>query len=452
MPISFLDSEIYGRFLGAAEMRSLFSDEATIDRWIEFERALAAAQNEYGLLSDEQAGNLEEVLASIKIAPSDLAEATAVVGRPIVPLVERLRQALGSNRDALHKGTATQDVVDTGAVLQIRDGLDLIEDQLREVIKQLTALAREHRATVIAGRTNSLQAAPLTFGFKVASWAGELTRSLQRLRQLRPRVLKIQLAGAIGTLSAMGPQALEIRQTAAARLRLGVEPTSWGSARDAVSEILFVLGLISTGLGRLGAEVGFLVRTEISELSEGAAPGQGVSSSLPQKNNPRCCEFLEALGRIVHSQAGLVYGGAWQQNERHGGAWAIEWHAVPQFFIIASTSLELATQLLDGLQVDEERMRANLFLDGGRLFAEAAAVALAAEVGQVEAKRYLAVAARHAREEKETLRTAAEALLAADGRALPEGWADAFAPETQIGFAPDMVDQACDTIEAQLMK
>jgi 3-carboxy-cis,cis-muconate cycloisomerase len=452
MPLTFLESDIYRQLLGAAKMRAVFSDAAMVRSWIDFERALAVVQCEFGVLTCEQASKLEAVLAEITIAPSDLAEATAFVGRPIVPLIERLRQALGPNKDALHKGAATQDVIDTGAVLQIRDGLNLIEEQLRHVLGLLLTLARDHRATVMAGRTNSMQAAPLTFGFKVVSWAGELARTLQRINELRSRVLKVQLAGPIGTLAAMGPRAMDIRQALAQRLGLGVETASWSSARDAIAETVFALGLISTSLGRVGAEVGFLARTEIGELAESAVLGQGGSSSLPQKNNPRCCEFLEAMGRIVHSQAGLIYGGSWHQNERHGGAWAIEWHTVPQFFILASTSLEMAEQLLVGLDVDAERMRSNLFVDGGRLFAEAAAVSLASQFGQVGAKKYLASAARKAQEQKISLREATEAVLAEEGRNVPDGWSDAFTPEMQIGFAPRMVDMTCEEIEALLRK
>jgi 3-carboxy-cis,cis-muconate cycloisomerase len=211
--------------------------------------------------------------------------------------------------------STTQDIMDTGLALQIKDGLDLLERDARTLVDRLIATARSHKATVMAGRTNGLQAAPITFGLKVAGWLSEVTRGYLRLKLARSHALMIQLGGPVGTFDVMGPEGM------ARKLGLGVQPVGWYTSRDGIAELLFAIGLLASALGHIAVETGILIRTEIDELREGGEAGRGGSSAMPQKSNPRSTEYLEGLSRAIQSKAAGLYAILWLSNERNGGVW-----------------------------------------------------------------------------------------------------------------------------------
>ena len=222
---------------------------------------------------------------------------------PIMPLIRCLARACDPEAaEFIHWGATTQDVLDTGLVLQLRSTHGIVTRDLGEIRRLLAALARRHRDTVQAGRTHGQQALPITFGYKVAVWVAEVDRHLERLAQLEPRVFRGQLAGAVGTLASIGERASSSRRSSApisgwpSRRSLGTR------ARDGVAEAVCAYALVGGTLAKIASEVIDLQRTEVAELEEPFHRGKVGSSTMPHKRNPSACEHVVALGRLLHAQ------------------------------------------------------------------------------------------------------------------------------------------------------
>ena len=283
------------------------------------------------------------------------------------------------------------------------------------------------------GRTHGQPGLPITFGFKAALWAAEVRRHLDRLDEAEPRLAVGQLAGAVGTLSAWGPAGPELQRRLMARLGLGVPEASWLVARDRIAEFAGLLALITGTLAKLGNEVYNLQRPELGELSETPTEGVVGSITMPQKRNPERSEHLWTLARIVRAGAGLALEGLVGEHERDGAAWKTEWAVVPQASAAAATAMALGRELVEGLRVDEARMRANLDAQRGYVLAEPAMLALAERIGKHRAHELVHRAALAGQEAGVTL----EEALAADAEiaaALPrDELAALLAPERALG-------------------
>jgi 3-carboxy-cis,cis-muconate cycloisomerase len=298
----------------------------------------------------------------------------------------------------VHWGATTQDIMDTGIILQMRNGFDFVERDLKKLIQVAGELADTHRQTLIAARTAGQQAMPTTFGLKAAGWAMELYRHLERLNQSRPRVLVGQFGGAVGTLAWLGDKGLNVQALMMKELGLGVPVLTWHSSRDRIAEAGLVLIAISQTLGKLADEIHNLARSEISEVSEVFKPGRGSSSTMAQKRNPRFAEFVVAISRMTRAHATTLLDAMVQEHERAGGPWIPEWEAIPDIFILTGGALSQSINMLDGLQVDKTRMRNNLDANKGFLMAEAITVALAQILGKHKAHNLVTDACSEARE------------------------------------------------------
>jgi 3-carboxy-cis,cis-muconate cycloisomerase len=412
---------------------------------------MAEAQAEHGLIPGQAAARIAEVSCSLVLSGAEMAVDTRKVGRGIAPALRRLREAVGKDAaNHVHVGSTTQDIMDTGLALQMKDGVDLLEKDARAVMEKLVMLAREHKTTVMAGRTNGMQAAPITFGLKVAGWLSEVTRGYERLRQAKSRALAVQIGGPVGSFDVMGPKGIAIRETMARELGLTVHPVGWYTSRDAVAELLFSIGLLASALGHIAIETGLLVRTEIDEIREGGELGRGSSSAMPQKANPRSTEYVEGLARSIQSRAAGLYQILWQSNERNGGVWIAEWSLVPEHFLLASSALRHANELVGGLAVNKQQMLANLDLDGGAILSEAFAGALTAALGRTAAYDVVKAASQKARATKRRLAdTIAEApeLAGKVGRLELERLLD---PRQHVGSSEQLTELACTAAERVL--
>ena len=312
--------------------------------------------------------------------------------------------------------------------------------ELEAIEAALLGHAERHRDTLMLGRTHGQPGLPITFGFKAALWAAEVRRHLERIDQAEPRLAVGQLAGAVGTLSAWGDARAGAPAPAAGRLGLGVPDASWLIARDRVAEFVGLLALVTGTLAKLGNEVYNLQRPELGELSE--APTEGVvgSITMPQKRNPERSEHLWTLARVVRAGAGLALEGLVSEHERDGAAWKTEWAVLPQASAASAAALAFARELVEGLRVDEARMRANLDAQRGYVLAEPAMLALAARIGKHRAHELVHRAALAGLEAGVTL----EEALAADAEiaaALPrDELAALLAPERALGAAGATVD------------
>jgi 3-carboxy-cis,cis-muconate cycloisomerase len=442
MPSTVFDSDIFRDAFGSEAMRAVFSDAATIARYVEVEVALAAAEARAGVIPEEAAEAIGRLARADAIDVARLKAETDLVGYPIVGVVHQLAKQCGEAGRYVHWGATTQDIMDTATVLQVREALALVDADLAALEAALAALAGKHRDTVMAGRTHLQHALPVTFGYKAAVWRAMVVRHRQRLEQLRPRVLVGQFAGAAGTLASLGDEGLAVHDALMAELGLGRAPVPWHVARDGFAETVSLLGLITGTLAKIATDVMLMMQTEVGEAFEPFVAGRGSSSTMPQKRNPIACEFIVAAARIVRQQAGLMLDAMAADHERATGPWQLEWAALPQAFIAAGGALRQSRFLLEGLIVDQGRMRRNLDLTGGLIVAEAVMMELARHTGRGAAHDLVYGACRAAIERGSTLleelARRPEVTRHLDGKRL----AELTDPVNYLGSAPAMVDRA----------
>jgi 3-carboxy-cis,cis-muconate cycloisomerase len=332
--------------------------------------------------------------------------------------------------------------MDTAVVLQIRAGLELIEQDLTAVRGHLAGLARRHRDTPMAGRTHLQHALPITFGYKAAIWLSALDRHAERLAQLRPRVLLAQFGGAAGTLASLGSGAdvVKSRTELARELGLGDPPITWHVTRDGIAETVQFLALLAGSLGKIAFDVMLMSATEFGEAAEPFVAGRGSSSTMPQKRNPISCELILAAAKVLRQHAGLALDALITDFERATGPWHVEWVALPEAFGYAAGALHQSRFLLGGLIVDPDRMAKNLGMTHGLIVAEAVMMGLAPVIGRTEAHDLVYDACRLA---IETDRPLLDVLLETPAVAGPLGAEKLRAltdPANYLGAAPVMTD------------
>jgi 3-carboxy-cis,cis-muconate cycloisomerase len=385
MPVNPADSPILGTLYGSDAMRAVFDETAYFQRMLDVEAALARVQGRMGIIPTDAA---EAIIAAAKIenlSTEDLAASARNVGYPVVGLVNGLSQAAGAAGGWTHWGATTQDIMDTATVLQVRQGLDLIDADLSEILTALTAQADKHRDTVMAGRTHLQQALPVTFGLKCAIWAMPFLSHRQRLAQLRPRVQTVEFAGAAGTLASLQDQGIPIMESLATELGLNAPLAPWHVCRDALAETVSLLGLICGTLAKIATDIILLAQTEVGEVAEPYVAGRGQSSTMPQKRNPIASEYILAAARMVQGLVPVMLGAMAQDHERATGPWQAEALALPQAFVLTHGALLHTKAIAEGMVVDADRMRANLGITHGLIVSEAVMMGLAPVLGRGEA-------------------------------------------------------------------
>jgi 3-carboxy-cis,cis-muconate cycloisomerase len=442
MPSTVFDSDIYRDAFGSEGMRGIFSDAATVARYVEVEVALAKAQGKVGVIPADAAAAIVKAARADTLDFAKLKTETDLVGYPIVGIVHQVQKQCGDAGRYLHWGATTQDIMDTAVVLQVRAALDLVEADLGAVAANLVGLAKTHRGTVMAGRTHLQHALPVTFGYKAAVWLSMMDRHLVRLRELRPRVLVGQFGGAAGTLASLGDKGLAVHDALMDELKLGRALIPWHVARDGLVEAVAFLGLVTGSLGKIATDVALLMQTEVGEAFEPFMPGRGSSSTMPQKRNPISSELIIALAKSVRQDVGLMLDSlAAADQERATGPWHLEWMALPRAFIATGGALAQAKFMTGGLIVDAGRMRRNLDMTGGLIVAEAVMMALAEKTGRGPAHDLVYAACRKALDTGtpliEHLKANAEITKALDVKRLEE----LVDPANYLGCAQGMIDR-----------
>jgi len=383
MPATLIDSAVFRDIFSTAAMRRVFSDENRVQKYLDFEGALARAQARLGIIPQQAA---EEICRHCNAAEIDLAKLkvqTERIGYPVLPVVQQLVAAC---RDGLgewcHWGATTQDITDSATVMQIREALALIEADLDGIADALAGLARKHRNTPMAGRSNLQQAVPITFGYKMATLLAAFERHKQRLKELRSRVLVGEFGGAAGTLSSLGGRGLEVQAELMRELQLGVPAIAWHTVRDTIAEVGCFLGLVTGSCGKIAFDIKLMMQTEVEELYEPFHEGRGSSSTMPQKRNPISSVYITALSSVVRQQTAALLDAMVEDHERATGPWEIEWIVLPEIFCLSAGALAQTLFVLTGLQVDEKKMRANLDLTKGLIVSEAVMMGLGPYLGR----------------------------------------------------------------------
>lgn len=441
MATTVLDSVLFRDAFGTPAMRAIFDDRALVARYVEVEVALARAQGRCGVIPAQAAAEIASRARAEALDVDLLRSETDIVGYPILPLVHQLAKMCGASGRYVHWGATTQDIMDTAVVLQLRAALQLIGSDLDAVRAILVRQATRYRDTPMAGRTHLQHALPITFGYKLAIWLAMLDRHAERLAQLRPRVLVGQFGGAAGTLASLGERGLEVQKLLMEELGLGVPAATWHVARDGLAEAVGFLGLLTGTLGKVAYDVMLMASTELGEVSEPFVKGRGASSTMPQKRNPISSELILAASKAVRQHAGLMLDAMVQDFERATGPWHAEWIAIPESFVLAAGALHQAKFMLDGLIVDEARMRRNLDMTAGLIVAEAVMMGLAPHLGRNDAHDLVYAACRTVNEKGGSLAEVLAGMPEVSSRLDRQAIDRLTDPVNYLGAAPGMVDR-----------
>ena len=383
MSATAINSAVFRNIFSTEAMRRVFSDESRVQKYLDFEAALARAQARLGIIPQNAAEEIVHHCDAGEIDFVKLERQTARIGYPVLPVVQQLvalcRDGLG---EWCHWGATTQDVTDTATVLQIREALTLVEADIDAIANALAELARKYRDTPMAGRSNLQQAVPITFGYKMATVLAAFERHKQRLQELRARVLVGEFGGAAGTLASLGGRGLEVQTELMKELKLGVPAIAWHTVRDTIAEVGCFLGLVAGTCGKIAFDVKLMMQTEVEELYEPFHEGRGSSSTMPQKRNPISSVYITALNAVVRQQVAALLDAMVEDHERATGPWEIEWIVLPEIFCLAAGVLAQTLFVLTGLQVDEKKMRANLNLTKGLIVSEAVMMGLGPYLGR----------------------------------------------------------------------
>lgn len=383
MPATIFDSSIFRDIFTTEAMRKVFSDETRIQKYLDFEAALAKAQARLGLIPQEAADEIVSHCHAGEIDMAKLKGATERIGYPVLPVVQQLvKLCRGNLGEWCHWGTTTQDVTDTATVLQIKDALTRIEKDIDGICDALAALAKKYRDTPMAGRSNLQQAVPITFGYKMATLLAAFERHRQRLNELKPRVLVGEFGGAAGTLSSLGKNGLKCQTELMKELELGQPEISWHTVRDRIAEVGCFLGLVTGTCGKIAFDVKLLMQTEVEEVQEPFHEGRGSSSTMPQKRNPISSVYITAQTAVVKQFVAALLEAQVEDHERSTGPWEIEWIVLPEIFMLTAGALAQTRFVLDGLQVNEQKMRENLAMTKGLIMSEAVMMGLGDKMGR----------------------------------------------------------------------
>lgn len=405
------DSAAYGHLWGTDETRALLDEPARWQRWLDVLAALAAAQADLALIPSPSAEAIAELARVEHLDLDFLAEETRRTGHSTLGLIRALQRALPADvAEHVYHGASVQDLTDTWFALTMRDVGDLVARDLSRLIGAIADLAARHGRTVMPGRTHAQPGAPISFAFKLATWADELGRHVERAHEGRRRWSTAQLGGAVGTLGFYSEVGPALRARFAERLGLEDPGIAWFTSRDRIAEFGAVMTGITGTLARIGNEVMELQRPEIGELRETVAADVVGSIMMPHKRNPETSEHLDTLARLTRANAAVLAEGQVQLHERDGRAWKAEWVALPEVCLLTATSLRLAIACIEGLEVDTERMAANVAASRGLLASERILGVLSSRLGKHRAQAILHDVLGAARREG---RSTADAIAAA---------------------------------------
>ncbi|MGA3092034.1 MAG: 3-carboxy-cis,cis-muconate cycloisomerase [Terriglobales bacterium] len=433
---------------GSAAMGEVFSDAALLQRMLDFEAALARAEARCGVIPASAAQAIASKCKAELIDANAIATATAASLNPAIPLVKQLTALVAKDDPEaarfVHWGATSQDANDTGLVLQIRRGLEILEADLAALCAGLRKLAEKYRSTPIAGRTLMQHALPTTFGVKVAGWLDAMNRHRECFAETRTRVLVVQFGGAVGTLAALREKGLLVAEALAAELHLGLPAMPWHAQRDRVAETATRLGLCTGTMGKIARDISLHMQTEIAEVFEPSSAGRGGSSTMPHKRNPVSAAVVLSAATRVPGLVSTMLSAMVQEDERGLGDWHAEWETLPEIFRLTAGALHQMVAIVPHLEIDAARMRRNLDATQGLIFAEAITMALGKHIGKSVAHTLVEGASGQARESGKNLREVLAQNPAVTEHLTPTELDRLFAPEDYLGVAEELVDRVID--------
>lgn len=393
----FSPESLFAPLFSDPDLTPILSDAQFIAEMVRVEVALAKVEAQLGIIPAEAAERISQAVVSFTPNLTALQNGVESAGIPTIEFIRQFREQVGGEAASyVHWGATSQDIMDTALVLQLQNAIAHYEGQLSAFIHNLARLADQHRHTLMAGRTHSQHALPITFGLKVAGWLSPLLRHKTRLHELKPRLLVVQFSGAAGTLASLGERGLEVQTALAEELGLAVPPGSWHTGRDNLGELASWLSLVTGSLGKMAMDIILMAQSEVDELSETDDPGRGGSSTMPQKHNPVISEVIVAIARSNAAHLSAMHQALIQEHERATGGWQIEWLTLPQMLMLTGAALSKAIFLSENLVVNGAQMRHTVEASNGLMLAEALDLSLAPYIGRSEAKKRVKAAAQTA--------------------------------------------------------
>jgi adenylosuccinate lyase len=367
-------------------VRALFTEAARFQSWLDVEAALAQAQAELGIIPENAA---REIVSKAHLKYLDLAAVRAGLektGHPLVPLVWELdRVCEGAAGGYVHWGATTQNVTQTGLLLQVRRAHDIFLRQLAVILTTLADLADRTKDDLLPGRTHGQHAVPATFGFKVAVWIDELCRHVERLRGCEGRVFVAMLGGGAGTLASLGEPGLATQEKMATHLGMRAMSMPARTIGDHQAEYVVLLGMLAATCGKIGREIYTLMKQEFGEVEEPVPPGTVGSSTMPQKRNPKLSQDIIAAAAQIRALVPLALDAMHTEHEADRTTSIMMSRALTQSCELTGDMLQRLVVLFGGLQVFPARMRENLDLSGGLIMAEALMLELGKQIGRQRA-------------------------------------------------------------------
>lgn len=376
---------------------ALFEQDARWQAWLDVEAALAKAEAEVGMIPEAAA---EEIVKKCDLSLFDrdrLTEGFTRTGHTLVPLVWELsRLCDGDAGNYVHWGATTQNITQTGDLLQLRKAHRIYLHQLSRIFTALAELADKSKDMALPGRTHGQHAVPATYGLKVAIWIDEFARHTERLRQCEPRVFQALLGGAAGTVASFGDEGLDVQARMAAHLDMPAMQVPARSIMDHLVEHVMLLGLLAATCGKFGYEIYTGMKQEFGEVEEPISPGTVGSSTMPQKRNPHLSQDVMAYAAQIRTMVPLAMESVMTEHEANRQTSLMMRYAEREVCTLMGDTLERVRLLAEGLVLKPERMRANLDLTDGLIMAEPMMLALGEYVGRQEAHDIVYDAAQEA--------------------------------------------------------
>ena len=349
---------------GTPEMRAVWSEKYRFACVVAAEVALAKAEAAHGMIPAEAAAGIEEHAPAASLERAKTIELE--ISHDMMAIVKAISEVCGDSGRWVHYGATSNDILDTATGLQLRQALNLIDEKLRLLIRVLLKRSEETKSLVCIGRTHGQHGVPTTFGLRFAIWASEVGRHIERLEQLRPRVVVGQMTGAMGTQAALGPKAMDVQATMMEVLAIGsVDVSNQVISRDRYAEYFMFCANVATTLDKIGIEIRSLQRTEIGEVEEAFGAHQVGSSTMPHKRNPIKSEQVCGLARIVRSavEPALQNNTLWDERDLTNSS--CERVLFPEASILTDHCIRVMTTVLEGLVINRAAIRRNLaFLHG----------------------------------------------------------------------------------------
>ena len=446
---SVLDLILLQNNFSTPEIRLIWSDENKVSKQLAVEVALAKIEGELGIIPKTAAQQIIEKAKVEHLNLLALQKESAQKRHSLIALIHALQELVGTEAgEYVHYGVTTQDIVDTGIMLQTKEAYDVIVQHSKALIQTVAALAQKHRSTLMMGRTHGIHAIPITFGVKLAIWLDELLRNHKRLRQLEfNEVFVGSISGAVGTYAAFDGRGIEVERLTLAELGLVVPNISWQPSRDHFSEFATTLGIYAGTLGKIGHELFTLMKTEINEIHEPFRKGEIGSSTMPQKRNPALIEGVASLTQPIFSDVSLMLQSMLIDGERDAIHWRNEWVALPEITSYLDAQLVQLTYILSELEVNTVQMRKNLDIQGSLPYSERIMFKLGKVIGKQTAHELVYQAAMKAIENHDdfiSLLYQEPTVSTHFSKETIQSW---IVPENNIGESLAKVDDVVSTVQ-----